>query len=82
MEEKPLASGPAELFARIDNDGFEESLLSEGILTTSPEGGLGGVSLSAQATITWVNDNEFQYNESFMLRGLTSLRLAFEPATA
>ena len=35
MEEKPLASGPAELFARIDNDGFEESLLSEGILTTS-----------------------------------------------
>ena len=35
MEEKPLASGPAELFGRIDNAGFEESLLSEGILTTT-----------------------------------------------
>ena len=35
MEEKPLASGPVDLFARIDNAGFEESLLSEGILTTT-----------------------------------------------
>ncbi len=35
MEERPLASGPAELFERIDNAGFEESLLSEGILTTT-----------------------------------------------
>jgi len=35
MEEKPLASGPADLFARIDDAGFEESLLSEGIVTTT-----------------------------------------------
>src|SRR5712671_6400522 len=35
MEEKPLASGPAELFARIDNDGFEDSLLSSDIFTTT-----------------------------------------------
>src|SRR5207249_1669998 len=41
-----------------------EYTFGEGILTTSPEGGLGGVSLSAQATITWVNDNEFQYKGS------------------
>src|SRR5216684_1591994 len=31
MEEK----APADLFARIDDAGFEESLLSEGILTTT-----------------------------------------------
>jgi NADH-quinone oxidoreductase subunit B len=35
MEEKPLASGPADLFARIDDAGFHEGLLSEGILTTT-----------------------------------------------
>ena len=35
MDETPLASGPVDLFARIDDAGFEESLLSEGILTTA-----------------------------------------------
>ena len=30
MEENPLASGPADLFARIDDAGFEENLPSEG----------------------------------------------------
>ena len=35
MDEKPLASAPADLFARVDNAGFEEGLLAEGILTTT-----------------------------------------------
>ncbi len=35
MIDKPLASGPADLFARIDNAGFEQGLLSQGILTTT-----------------------------------------------
>jgi NADH-quinone oxidoreductase subunit B len=35
MDETPLASGPPDLFARIDDAGFEESLLSEGIVTTT-----------------------------------------------
>ena len=35
MDEKPLASGPAELFARIDNAGLEHGLGSEGIFTTT-----------------------------------------------
>jgi NADH-quinone oxidoreductase subunit B len=35
MEEKPLASGPADLFARIDNAGLELGLGSEGIFTTT-----------------------------------------------
>jgi NADH-quinone oxidoreductase subunit B len=35
MEEKPLASGPAELFARIDNAGLADGLQSEGIFTTT-----------------------------------------------
>jgi len=30
-----MASGPADLFARIDDAGFEEGLLSQGILTTT-----------------------------------------------
>ena len=34
MEDKPLASGPADLFARIDNAGLE-ALGSEGIFTTT-----------------------------------------------
>jgi NADH-quinone oxidoreductase subunit B len=34
MEDKPLASGPADLFARIDNAGLE-GLGSEGIFTTT-----------------------------------------------
>ena len=34
MDQKSLASGPADLFARIDNAGFEEAV-SEGILTTT-----------------------------------------------
>src|SRR3989442_5729011 len=35
MDETPLASGPADLFARIDDAGFEENLPSEGIVTTT-----------------------------------------------
>src|SRR5947208_7374617 len=35
MEKDPLASGPDDLFARVDEAGFEESVLSEGILTTT-----------------------------------------------
>src|SRR5437667_4540777 len=35
MEENPLASGPADLFARIDDAGFDENLPSEGIVTTT-----------------------------------------------
>src|SRR5438132_153461 len=35
MEENPLASGPADLFHRIDNSGFEQGVLSEGIITTT-----------------------------------------------
>src|SRR3982074_484077 len=34
-EDHPLASGPADLFARADSAGFEEGLVSEGILTTT-----------------------------------------------
>ena len=34
MDQKSLASGPSELFARIDDAGFEEAV-SEGILTTT-----------------------------------------------
>jgi NADH-quinone oxidoreductase subunit B len=34
MDQKPLASGPDELFARIDNAGFEAAVL-EGIITTT-----------------------------------------------
>ena len=33
--EIPLASGPAELFARIDNEAVDHSVLQEGILTTT-----------------------------------------------
>jgi len=43
-----MASGPADLFARIDNAGFEESLPSEGILTTT----LGAVTSSAATADT------------------------------
>jgi NADH-quinone oxidoreductase subunit B len=35
MDEKPLASGPPDLFERIDNAGFEESLVSQDIVTTT-----------------------------------------------
>src|SRR5438128_11976728 len=35
MDETPLASGPAGLFARIDNAGLEQGLGSEGIFTTT-----------------------------------------------
>jgi NADH-quinone oxidoreductase subunit B len=34
MDQKPLASGPDELFAKIDNAGFEAAVL-EGIVTTT-----------------------------------------------
>ena len=33
--ETPLASGPAELFARIDNESVDQASLQEGILTTT-----------------------------------------------
>src|ERR1051326_8942103 len=35
METSPLASGPAELFARIDNEGLARSAASEGVILTT-----------------------------------------------
>ena len=35
MDDKPLASGPAELFARIDKEYLERTAASEGIITTT-----------------------------------------------
>ena len=50
--EIPLASGPAELFARIDNEAVDQASLQAGVLTTTLD-----------SAINWARKRPAQNNE-------------------